>query len=139
MTAKRTYEQLIKLKSFDDRFNYLKLDGSVGQSTFGFDRYLNQAFYSSSEWKSLRNHIIIRDEGNDLALDGYPLDRIYIHHMNPITQEDILNRTDLLLDPNYLICVSFETHNAIHYGDSTFPDSKKILVRQPNDTCPWKH
>lgn len=137
-TKIRTYAELSQLKTFEDRFEYLKISGEVGRDTFGFDRYLNQIFYKSKEWKAVRNQVIIRDNGCDLGLDGYNIyGKILIHHMNPITKEDVLNRSDLLLNPNYLICVTHDTHNAIHYGN------KETLVLLPieryaNDTCPWK-
>lgn len=134
----RTYSKLVLLPTFEERFEYLKLNGAVGIDTFGFDRYLNQTFYKSAEWKRIRNKVIIRDNGCDLGIDGYEIyGRILIHHMNPITQDDIINRTDLLLNPEYLISVSLETHNGIHYGD-TNQLLKGLIVRKPNDTCPWK-
>lgn len=134
----RTYSELILLPTFEERFEYLKLNGAVGIDTFGFDRYLNQTFYKSAEWKRIRNKVIIRDNGCDLGIDGYEIyGRILIHHMNPITQDDIINRTDLLLNPEYLISVSLDTHNGIHYGDIN-QLLKEPIVRKPNDTCPWK-
>lgn len=135
----RTYSELITFKTFEERFEYLKLGGKVGNETFGFDRYLNQTFYKSKEWRQLRYQIIARDCGRDLAMDGYEMaGRIYIHHMNPITVEDIINVSEYLLNPDFLVCVSFETHNAIHYGneDNLIP---RFIERKPNDTCPWKH
>lgn len=135
----KTYSELIKLSSFEERFNYLKLDGQVAESTFGFERYLNQSFYRSKEWRRLRDEIIVRDYGCDLAIPNYPIyKKILIHHMNPISQKDILNNTDLLLNPEYLICTTYETHNAIHYGDPTQIPYKEFIERTPNDTCPWK-
>lgn len=134
----RTYSELVLLPTFEERFEYLKLNGAVGIDTFGFDRYLNQTFYKSAEWKRIRNKVIIRDNGCDLGIDGYEIyGRILIHHMNPITQDDIINRTDLLLNPEYLISVSLDTHNGIHYGDIN-QLLKEPIVRKPNDTCPWK-
>lgn len=134
----RTYSKLVLLPTFEERFEYLKLNGAVGIDTFGFDRYLNQTFYKSVEWKRIRNKVIIRDNGCDLGIDGYEIyGRILIHHMNPITQDDIINRTDLLLNPEYLISVSLDTHNGIHYGDIN-QLLKGPIVRKPNDTCPWK-
>ena len=134
----RTYSELVLLTTFEERFEYLKLNGAVGIDTFGFDRYLNQTFYKSVEWKRIRNKVIIRDNGCDLGIDGYEIyGRILIHHMNPITQDDIINRTDLLLNPEYLISVSLDTHNGIHYGDIN-QLLKEPIVRKPNDTCPWK-
>ncbi|WP_300899390.1 hypothetical protein [Turicimonas muris] len=133
----RTFSELKRLKTFEERFEYLKLSGSVGESTFGFDRYLNQALYRSKEWKDLRNEIIIRDNGCDLGIEGREInDRIIIHHMNPLTADDVINRSDFVYDPNYLICVSFITHDAIHYGDiSLLP--KLPIERKPGDTTLW--
>ena len=134
----RTYSELVSLPTVKERYEYLRLNGSVGLDTFGFDRYLNQEFYRSKEWKSIRDQVKIRDNGCDLGVDGYEIyGRIVIHHMNPILQTDILDRTHLLLDPDYLICTTHATHNAIHYGD------EGLLPREPvertrNDTCPWK-
>ena len=134
----RTYSELIKLPTFEERFQYLKLDGDVGVETFGFDRYLNQAFYSSDEWKSIRNQVIIRDNGCDLGIEGREIyKRIIIHHMNPITKEDLLYRTEYLLDPEYMICTMKNTHDAIHYGDENLL-FKEPIERKPNDTCPWR-
>lgn len=135
----RTYSELSKLTTFKERFEYLKLDGSVGKETFGFDRYLNQMFYRTPEWKSVRDYVIVRDNGCDLGLEGYDIHgKILIHHMNPITIDDIKNRSDLLMNPEYLISTTLTTHNAIHYG------SEELLVQEPivrtkNDTCPWRH
>lgn len=133
----RTYSELKRLNTFEERFEYLKLLGSVGESTFGFDRYLNQALYRSKEWKDLRNEIIVRDNGCDLGLEGYDIfDKVIIHHMNPLTAEDILDRSDLVYDPEYLICVSPITHDAIHYGDiSIIP--RLPVERKPGDTKLW--
>ena len=134
----RTYTELIQHATFEDRFNYLKLNGEVGEEIFGFDRWLNQRFYKSDEWKSIRDFVIIRDGGCDMAMDGYEIGgRIYVHHMNPITQSDLIHSTDILIDPEYLVCVSFNTHNAIHYGDISLLTTDPV-VRTPNDTCPWK-
>lgn len=135
----RTYSELITIPTFEERFNYLKLDGVVGESTFGFDRYLNQIFYTSDEWKSIRRYVILRDNGCDLAMADREIrgSRILIHHMNPISIEDILHRSKFLLDPEYLICTIDNTHRAIHYGsaDLLFKDP---IVRTKNDTCPWR-
>lgn len=135
----RTYSELMTIDSFKERYQYLRLGGTVGKSTFGHDRYLNQAFYQSAKWKSIRDHIIIRDNGCDLGVEGYELHgRIYIHHMNPIMTKDIVHSTEFLLDPEYLIATSYNTHQAIHYGD----DNMLILPpveRTANDTCPWKN
>ena len=134
----RCYSELLQIPTFNERYEYLRLDGVVGEETFGFDRYLNQIFYNSQEWKDIRRKIIIRDNGCDLGLDGYEIrGKILIHHMNPIRQQDILLRTDLVLNPEYLIATTLSTHNAIHYGD------KDLLICAPkcrtkNDTCPWK-
>lgn len=136
----RTYTELISLTTFEERFNYLKLDGQVGEDTFGFDRYMNQNFYRSVEWKRLRDSIIVRDMGCDLGIPGEDIyGKILIHHMNPITSNDILHQTELLLDPEYLICVSHRTHNAIHYGNEQLIKKPGYVERKPNDTCPWKH
>ena len=134
----RTYSELIKLPTFEERFQYLKLDEDVGVETFGFDRYLNQAFYSSDEWKSIRNQVIIRDNGCDLGIEGREIyKRIIIHHMNQITKEDLLYRTEYLLNPEYMICTMKNTHDAIHYGDENLL-FKEPVERKPNDTCPWR-
>lgn len=134
----RTYSELITRTTFEERYEYLKLNGQVGIETFGFDRYLNQMFYRSQEWKSIRNHVIIRDNGCDLGIEGREIHgQILIHHMNPITKEDILNRTEFLLNPDYLISTIKSTHNAIHYGDENLLITEPI-ERKPNDTCPWK-
>lgn len=135
----RTYSELIQLPTFRQRFEYLKLSGSVGKATFGYDRYLNQRFYTSKEWKDLRNEIIVRDNGCDLGLEDYEIrGRILIHHMNPIVDDDIVNVSDYLMNPEYLICVSHDVHNAIHYGNDDILRAKEYVPRRPNDTCPWK-
>lgn len=137
-TIIRTYSELIALPTYEERYEYLKLDGIVGKETFGFDRYLNQIFYKSDEWLSIRDEVIARDNGCDLGIKGRDIfNRILIHHMNPITKEDIMSRSKFLLDPEYLICTSKLTHDAIHYGN------KKNLILDPvvrfkNDTCPWR-
>lgn len=136
----KTYSELITLPTFLDRFEYLKLNGKVGKDTFGYGRYLNQVFYKSQEWKKIRNQIILRDNGCDLGIDDRIITgRILIHHINPLTQYDIEHMTSYLLNPEYLICVSFETHNAIHYGDSGLLIPDQITERTANDTCPWRH
>lgn len=133
----KTYSELINISTFEERYEYLRLNGSVGASTFGFDRYINQQFYRSSQWKSIRNHVIARDLGLDLAMDGYEIyDKIIIHHMNPMTADDIEHGDSSILDPEFLICTTHKTHNAIHYGD------KKLLAlpfveRNINDTKLW--
>ena len=135
----RTYSELIQLPTFEERFDYLRLDGVVGKDTFGFDRYLNQQFYRSSEWKRIRNQVIVRDNGCDLGIDEYEIHgRILIHHMNPISIEDLQHMSDFLMNPEYLICVSHRTHNAIHYGDKSLIVCAPIK-RTQNDTCPWRH
>lgn len=136
----RTYSELIKLPTFEERYEYLKLGGTVGEDTFGFDRYLNQAFYKSKEWLDIRNYVITRDNGCDLGTPGRDIydNKILIHHMNPITKEDIINRSDFLLNPEYLITTIKNTHDAIHYGDSELL-YKDPIVRSENDTCPWRH
>lgn len=135
----RTYSELCKFQTFEERFKYLQLgDGRVGDDTFGYDRYLNQQFYKTLEWKQLRDQLILRDNGCDLGVDGYRIyGRIIIHHMNPITKDDILNRTEYLTNPEYLICTTHNTHNAIHYSDESLLILDPIQ-RSPNDTCPWK-
>lgn len=138
MTMIRTYSELSRLKTFKERYEYLRLDGVVGENTFGFDRYLNQAFYKSKEWKDIRRFVIIRDNGCDLGVEGYEIHtNIIIHHMNPIRQDDILSRTDLLMNPEYLITTMLNTHNAIHYGTEELLATAPIS-RSKNDTCPWK-
>ena len=135
----RTYSELITIPTFEERFEYLQLKGSVGKDTFGYDRYLNQVLYRSPEWKRLRNQIIIRDGGCDLACDGYDIyDKVLIHHLNPITVEEVLARSRKVFDPDNLVCVSHNTHNAIHYGDMDLLVTGPI-IRTKNDTCPWRH
>ncbi len=135
----KSYSELILLPTFEERFRYLQLNGVVGRETFGFDRYLNQVFYRSQRWKDVRDFVIVRDNGCDLGIEDRVIDRrIIIHHMNPLTFEDIESESAYLLNPEYLICVSHNTHNAIHYGD------ENLLVKAPversrNDTCPWRH
>lgn len=134
----RTYTDLCKLPTFMDRFRYLKLNAKIGEDTFGFDRYLNQIFYRSSEWRKVRNFVIVRDEGNDLGVSGFSIGgRILIHHMNPINVHDILQRNEDILNPEYLICVSASTHQAIHYGNEDLLPAEPV-ERSLYDTCPWK-
>lgn len=135
----RTYSELSKLKTFRERYEYLKLDGTVGEETFGFDRYINQMFYKSEEWKRIRNYVITRDNGCDLGMpDRKIVDSvILVHHMNPITKEDIINKNEILLDPEYLITTIKLTHDAIHYGDESLL-AEDLVIRSKNDTCPWK-
>lgn len=135
----RTYADLSRLPTFEERFRYLKLNGAVGKETFGFDRIFNQQFYQrSAEWKRVRHQVIVRDNGCDLGVVGHDIySKIIIHHMNPITLDDIQNATAFLLNPDFLICTTMDTHNAIHYGNES------LLHRLPaercrNDTCPWK-
>lgn len=133
----KCYRELIQLKTFEERYRYLRLRGTVGKASFGWERYINQKFYRSYEWKHLRTKIIARDGGNDLAMEGYPIpDRGRIHHINPLTIEQFLERDPLLLDPENLILVSHNTHNAIHYGDESLLP-KDPIIRRPNDQCPW--
>lgn len=134
----RTYSELIQLATFEERYQYLRLQGTVGKDTFGFDRYLNQKFYRSAEWKRVRDQVIIRDNGCDLGMEDRLIHgRILIHHMNPITEKDIIRMSDALMNPEYLICVTHNTHNAIHYGDKDLLFTG-FVERRPYDTCPWK-
>lgn len=134
----RTFTELSRLKTFDERFAYLKLNGVVGEDTFGFDRWINQTFYRSAEWKSVRRFVIARDHGCDLACDGYEIHgRIIIHHMNPIKLSEIVDRNDDILNPEYLISTTLNTHNAIHYGDTNNLISQPV-ERTANDTIPWR-
>lgn len=135
----RTYSELISIPSYEERFKYLQLHGTVGKETFGFDRYLNQVLYTSKKWRHIRNEIIVRDKGNDLAMAGYPIGGvIYVHHMDSIEVKDLLNNEEWIFDPEKLISVSYNTHLAIHYGD----ENLLVLppkVRTANDTVPWRH
>ena len=138
MTDIKCYSELMLLSTFQARYQYLRLNGEVGKETFGFDRYMNQFFYRSPEWRRVRDFVITRDEGCDLGIPGREIfGRIIIHHMNPIRPEDIRNRSDLLLDPEYLITTIHDTHLAIHYGDEHLLLQEPV-ERRPNDTCPWK-
>lgn len=133
----RTFSELQRLTTFKERYDYLRLNGSVGATTFGFDRYLNQTLYTSREWRSAREAVIIRDNGCDLGIDGYEIRiGILIHHMNVVTPEDIENRNFDIFNPNFLICTTHTTHQAIHYGDEKLL-AKKPIVRYAGDTCPW--
>ena len=135
----RTYSKLITLPTFEERYQYLKIGGTVGEETFGFDRYLNQSFYKTKEWLRIRDPVIVRDQGCDLAMiDREIRGKILVHHMNPITKEDVVRRTKYLLDPEYLICTVKNTHDAIHYGDESVL-IKAPIERQKNETCPWRH
>lgn len=134
----RTYSELQRCNTFEDRFHYLKLGGSVAASTFGFDRYINQTFYRSRQWRDIRNHVIARDEGMDLGCPGYEIyDRVIIHHMNPMSPEDIQHGDDSILDPEFLITTTHRTHNAIHYGDASLL-VRPLVERRPGDTTPWR-
>lgn len=134
----RTYTELSKIDNYYDRYEYLKLGGKVGETTFGFERYINQLFYHSKEWRRVRDIVIARDLGNDMGMEGYPIGgRIYIHHMNIVRMEDIMQSKDLIFDPENLISVALNTHNAIHYGDISLLPQEEI-ERKPNDTSPWK-
>lgn len=140
MNNLKTYSELITFKTFDERFNYLKLNNIVGEESFGFDRWLNQTFYRSKEWRQMRDYIITRDHGCDLGIQDREIidEMILIHHMNPITKDDIINKTEFLLNPEYLITTIDNTHRAIHFGND------EMLVKPPierfkNDQCPWRH
>ena len=139
ITKNRSYSELVTLPTYEERYEYLKLSGRVGADTFGYDRYLNQQLYQHNQrWKKARDKVIIRDNGCDLGVEGREIyDKIIVHHMNPITMDDIVNDRDWIYDPEYLICTTHNTHNAIHYGD----EKRLVLApkeRTPNDTCPWK-
>lgn len=135
----RTYSELITIPTFEERYKYLKIGGKVGEETFGFERYLNQEFYKSHEWQSIRRQVIVRDLGCDLGIEGREIHgKIIVHHMNPITIDDIVSASDFLLNPEYLICTLKSTHDAIHYGDESLL-IKAPVERMKNDTCPWKH
>lgn len=134
----RTYSELASLPTFEERYRYLRLGGGVGDETFGFDRYINQDFYRSREWKQIRDRVIVRDNGCDLGVEGHEIyGRILIHHMNPLVLLDFQKNTDFLLNPEYLITTTHDTHNAIHYGDEELLVNSPI-ERRKNDTCPWK-
>lgn len=134
----RRYSELVRLQTFRERFEYVKCSGIVGDQTFGSHRYLNQILYSSDRWKKIRREVIIRDDGFDLGHPDYPIGGyIYVHHINPITVDDILNDCFCVFDLENLVSTSFQTHNAIHYGRDT-PRQNQLIIRKPNDTCPWK-
>lgn len=134
----RRYSELIQLPTFEERYQYLRLRGAVGQETFGYDRIFNQRFYCSKEWKTLRDKVLLRDGGCDLGVPGYEIyGKIVIHHMNPISLRDIETMSEFLLNPDYLITTSYDTHNAIHFGDEKLLPLQ-VIERQANDTCPWK-
>ena len=133
----RTYSELSRFSTFEDRYEYLKLGGQVGKSTFGFERYLNQGFYTSREWRQVRHHVIARDEGLDLGVEDYEIyDKIIIHHMNPMSPDDLIHGNEDILNPEYLISTSHKTHNAIHYGDKNLLQ-KPYIERKPGDTKLW--
>lgn len=137
MNNLKTYQELIALPTFMDRFNYLKIGGAIGKETFGNNRWVNQRFYQSREWKRVRDLVIVRDNGCDLGIPGLEIPgRILVHHINPITVDDISDSTIMILNPDNLITVSYDTHNAIHFGDSALLP-KDPIERKPNDTCPW--
>lgn len=134
----RSYDELCQLPTFEERYEYLKLNGRIGEETFGSDRYLNQVFYTSDEWKEIRRIVILRDNGCDLGIPGREIKgSIYVHHMNPIRVEDILRHSSILLRPEFLICASKRTHEAIHYGDASLLQTD-YKERKPFDTCPWR-
>lgn len=138
MTNRKTYSELISLPTFEERFRYLKLDGIVGEETFGFKRWANQKFYHSDSWLSFRDKIIIRDDGCDLGAPGYGIyGPVFIHHLNPITYEDIVKQAPCVFDPENVVCTKLSTHNAIHYGDERLLGLASIK-RSRNDTCPWR-
>lgn len=135
----RTYRECMQLPTFQERYRYLQIGGRVGKETFGFDRYLNQMLYRTPEWKRFRRDMIVRDNGCDLGCEGYEIyGNVLVHHINPITVDDVINRNPCIFDPNNVICTSLNTHNAIHYGDETLLITEPV-VRKPNDTCPWKN
>ena len=135
----KTYSELIKIPTFEDRLKYLREYGSIGEDTFGFNRYLNQVFYRTNEWKQLRRSIILRDEGKDLGINPVPNGQLLIvHHLNPLTMTDLEQKTEFLLDPEFLITTTLKTHNIIHYGTGDFDNLHVVLERKPGDTCPWK-
>jgi len=137
-TRIRSYRELRRIDSFEERYEYLRLDGTVGRETFGYDRYLNQRFYTSREWRMARQEIIARDLGCDLGVEGYEIfEKIIIHHMNPITVEQVMHGDDSIFDPEFLICVTHNTHNAIHYGDNSLLKLNRIVERRPGDTKLW--
>lgn len=137
----RTYSELMTLPTFEERYEYLRLGGRVGEETFGFDRYLNQLFYRGGKWRKIRDHVILRDFGCDLAIEEREIAegvRIFVHHMNPVDVRDVIDVSEYLIDPEYLITTTKNTHDAIHYGDSSLLITAPI-ERRKNDTCPWRH
>ena len=134
----KSYQELIRFKTFEERLNYLRVGGIVGIDTFGYDRYLNQSFYHSPEWIRIRRQVILRDNGCDLGVSGYDIiERPIIHHINPITKDDVISRSPIIFDLNNLITTTHNTHNAIHYLGMELK-SKEPVIRSPNDTCPWR-
>jgi len=137
-TTIRCYAELSKLETFEERFHYLALGGTVGRSTFGFDRWINQEFYRSQEWKEARRHAIIRDQGCDLGIPGYAINgALLVHHMNPMTAEDVIHGEEWLINPEFLIVTTHDTHNAIHFGDAALLRPVKFVERRPGDTKLW--
>lgn len=137
MTIVRSYNELRRIDTYEERFRYLSLNGSVGSSTFGYDRWLNQRFYTSREWRQLRDHVIARDNGCDLGIDGYEIhDKILVHHMNPMIVDDLLAGEESIMDPNFLVVTSHRSHNAIHYGDESLLP-RKYTPRERGDTRLW--
>lgn len=135
----KSYSELMSLPTFMERYQYLRIGSKIGEATFGYDRYLNQILYTSREWRRFRDQIIVRDNGCDLGCPDRELrERIIVHHINPITVEDVINRNPMVFDPENVICVSHNTHEAIHYGDEDLL-VKNPIERKPNDTCPWRH
>ena len=136
----RRYSELIKLPTFEERYEYCRLDGEVGAETFGFDRYMNQMFYSSKEWRRFRRQILIRDNGLDLAFFDRPIiGKVFVHHLNPLTVDQLKFGGSELFNPENFVCVSFDTHQAIHYGDRSLITPSELTVRKPNDTVPWRN
>jgi hypothetical protein len=137
VTHTKRYSDLRGLLTFEERFQYLKLGGAVGRETFGYDRIFNQRFYTSREWRSCRDQVIVRDGGLDLGIEGHEIyDKVLVHHINPVTMDDLKHGGDVILDPEFLICVSHLTHNAIHFGDeSRLPEP--LVERRPGDTLLW--
>lgn len=135
----KTYAELLTYPTYEERLNYLKTGNTVGYDTFGFDRYLNQMFYKSAEWRRLRNYVITRDNGCDLAIKDMPImSKIYVHHINPLTKKDIIEYSKYLLDPNYLVCASFDSHQIIHYSSDNIEKHNEPIERKKFDTCPWR-
>lgn len=138
-TTIRTYSEMLRYSTFEKRFDYLKLDGSVAEETFGVHRWLNQYFYKTLEWKKTRDIVLIRDKGCDLGVEGFDIfDKVIVHHINPITKQDILDRSIYLLDPEFLICTSKRTHDMLHYGNPGDKVYSQVVERTPFDTCPWR-